>query len=118
MVCIKARRDKTLDRSKMKSISGFKLTTEPFERWLRGCGCKDLELYYYNECDAKKKKILDNLYHEYKRLNLTDGRCVNLFAIGEDKKFILDKDKKKAKIKELAEMQKEKEEREKIKING
>lgn len=117
MVCIKARRNKIGGKS-LKAVSGFKLTTEPFERWLRGCGCKDLELYYYNECDAKKKKVLDNLYHEYKRLNLTDGRCIVLFSVGEDKRFVLDKEKKKVKIKELAEMQKEKEEREKIKIYG
>ena len=100
----------------MKAVSGFKLTTEPFERWLRGCGCRDLELYYYNECDEKKKKVLDNLYHEYKRLNLTDVRCIDLFSISEDKKFILNREKHRIKIKELAEMQKEKEEREKIKI--
>jgi len=96
-------------------INGFKLTTEPIERWLRGCGCRDLELYYYNECDSKKKKVLDNLYHEYKRLNLTDGRCIDLFSAGEDRKFVLDRDKKKKKINELAEMQIEKE---KIRING
>lgn len=93
----------------MKAVSGFKLTTEPFERWLRGCGCKDLELYYYNECDAKKKKVLDSLYHEYKRLNLTDGRCILLFSVGEDRKFIRDRDKNNKKIKDLAEMQEEKE---------
>lgn len=96
--------------------NGFKLSTEPFEKWLRGCGCRDLELYYYNECDSRRKRVLDNLYREYKRLNLTDGRCVILFGVGEDKKFVLDRDKKKEKIKELAEMQKEKEMREKIRI--
>lgn len=99
----------------MKGVSGFKLTTEPFEKWLRGCGCRDLELYYYNECDSKKKRVLDSLYHEYKRLNLTDSRCIILFAVGEDKKFIPDREKKRVKIKELAEMQVEKE---KIRING
>lgn len=88
----------------MKDISGFKLTTEPFERWLRGCGCRDLELYYHNECDDKKKKILDNLYHEYKRLNITDNRCVILFGVMEDRKFILDREKKRKKIKVLAEI--------------
>ncbi len=100
----------------MKAVSGFKLTTEPFEKWLRGCGCKDLERYYYKECDFKRKKILDNLYHEYKRLNLTDNRCIDLFAIMEDKKFVLDREKNRKKIKELAEMQEEKER--KIKIYG
>lgn len=117
MVCIKARRNKIGGKS-LKAVSGFKLTTEPFERWLRGCGCRDLELYYYNECDDKKRKTLDNLYHEYKRLNLTDGRCIILFSVGEDRRFVLDREKGKEKIKELAEMQKEKEEREKIKIYG
>lgn len=96
--------------------NGFKLTTEPFERWLGGCGCKDLELYYYNECDDKKKMVLDNLYHEYKRLNLTDVRCIDLFSISESRKFILNREKNRIKIKELAEMQKEKEEENKIKI--
>ena len=96
--------------------NGFKLTTEPIERWLRGCGCRDLELYYYNECDSKKKKILDSLYHEYKRLNLPDNRCIILFSISEDKKFMLDREKNRIKLKELAEMQKEKEKEEKIRI--
>jgi hypothetical protein len=99
----------------LKAVSGFKLATEPFERWLRGCGCRDLELYYYNECDSKKKEVLNNLYKEYKRLNIADVRCIDLFSASEDRKFILNRDKNKKKINELAEMQKEKE---KIKING
>jgi len=77
--------------------NGFRLTTEPIDRWLTGCGCTDLKHYYFNECDDKKKKIIDNLYHEYKRLNLTDNRCIEFFGIMEDKKFILDKDKRKKK---------------------
>lgn len=89
--------------------NGFKLSTEPFERWLRGCGCRDLELYYYNECDSNRKRILDNLYKEYKRLNITDVRCIDLFSASEDREFVLNRDKKKVKIKELAEMQEEKE---------
>lgn len=93
----------------MKAVNGFKLSTEPFERWLRGCGCRDLELYYYNECDSKKQKVLDNLYHEYKRLNLTDGRCIVLFSVGENREFVLDREKKRKKINELVELQEEKE---------
>lgn len=93
----------------MKAVSGFKLTTEPFEKWLRGCGCRDLELYYYNECDDKKKRILDNLYHQYKRKNMADTECIDFFSIMEEKKFIKDKEKNRVKIKELAEMQEEKE---------
>ena len=77
--------------------NGFKLTTEPMHRWLTGCGCTDLKHYYFNECDDKKRKILDDLYHEYKRLNLTDNRCIELFSIMEDRKFVLDRDKKKNK---------------------
>lgn len=89
--------------------NGFTLTTKPIEIWLGGCGCKDLENYYHNECDLKRKKIIENLYKEYKRINLTDVQCVILFGLSEDRKFILNKNKHKKKINELAEMQEEKE---------
>ena len=89
--------------------NGFKLTTEPIERWLTGCGCTDLRHYYFNKCDSKRKSIIDKMYHEFKRLNLPDNRCVDLLSIMEDTKFVMDKDKKRTKIKTLVEIYDEKE---------
>jgi len=75
--------------------NGFTLTTEPIERWLQGCGCKDLQKYY-NASSETKKGILDRLYHEYKRLNLSDTRIFYLFSIMEQTEFKKDTDKSKA----------------------
>ena len=75
-------------------MNGFTLTTEPIERWLQGCGCKDLQKYYYASSETKKK-ILDKLYHEYKRLNLSDTRIFYFFSIMEQTEFRKDKDKDK-----------------------
>lgn len=72
--------------------NGFTLTTEPIERWLQGCGCKDLQKYY-NASSETKKRILDRLYHEYKRLNLADSKIFHLFGIMEQTQFNRDKDK-------------------------
>lgn len=72
--------------------NGFTLTTEPIERWLQGCGCKDLTAYYHN-ASCRKKKILDRLYHEYKRLNLSDTRILYFFSIMEEVEFIRDREK-------------------------
>lgn len=91
--------------------NGFKLTTEPIERWLTGCGCTDLKHYYFNQCDDKKKKIIDDLYHEYKRLNLTDNRCIEFFGIMEGQHFVLDRDKVKKKRKTLTQIYDEEEKR-------
>lgn len=96
--------------------NGFTLTTKPIKIWLGGCGCKDLEYYYHNECDLKRQEIIEKLYRQYKRLNLADVECIMLFSISEDRNFVLDRNKHKKKIKELAEMQEEKEMREKIRI--
>lgn len=74
--------------------NGFTLTTEPIERWLQGCGCKDLQKYY-NASSETKKGILDRLYHEYKRLNLSDTRIFYLFSIMEQTQFTKDKDTSK-----------------------
>jgi hypothetical protein len=71
--------------------NGFTLTTEPIEKWLRGCGCKDLQKYY-NASSETKKGILDRLYHEYKRLNLSDTRILYFFSIMEQTQFRKDKD--------------------------
>lgn len=70
----------------------FSLTTEPIEKWLRGCGCTDFTTYYYSSSESKKK-ILDKLYHEYKRLNLSNTRIFWLFSIMEQTEFVKDKDK-------------------------
>ena len=71
--------------------NSFTLNTEPIERWLQGCGCKDLQKYYYASSETKKK-ILDKLYHEYKRLNLSDTRIFYFFSIMEQTEFVKDKD--------------------------
>lgn len=76
-------------------MNGFTLNTEPMERWLQGCGCTDLRKYY-NASSETKKKILDKLYHEYKRLNLSDTRIFYFFSIMEETEFRRDKDIKKA----------------------
>lgn len=73
-------------------MNGFTLNTEPIERWLQGCGCKDLQKYY-NASSETKKRILDKLYHEYKRLNLSDTRIFYFFSIMEETEFKKDKDK-------------------------
>ena len=73
-------------------MNGFTLNTEPIERWLQGCGCKDLQKYY-NASSETKKRILDRLYHEYKRLNLSDTRIFYFFSIMEQTEFKKDKDK-------------------------
>lgn len=72
-------------------MNGFTLNTEPIERWLQGCGCKDLQKYYYASSETKKR-ILDKLYHEYKRLNLSDTRIFYFFSIMEQTEFIKDKE--------------------------
>lgn len=73
-------------------MNGFTLNTEPIEKWLKGCGCKDLQKYYYASSETKKR-ILDRLYHEYKRLNLSNTRIFYFFSIMEQTKFEKDKDK-------------------------
>ena len=73
-------------------MNGFTLNTEPIERWLEGCGCKDLQKYYYASSETKRR-ILDRLYHEYKRLNLSDTRIFYFFSIMEQTEFKKDKDK-------------------------
>ena len=75
--------------------NSFTLTTEPIERWLKGCGCKDLQKYYYASSETKKR-IIDRLYHEYKRLNLSDTRIIYFFGIMEQTHFEKDKDIEKA----------------------
>ena len=73
-------------------MNGFTLNTEPIEKWLKGCGWKDLQKYYYASSETKKR-ILDRLYHEYKRLNLSNTRIFYFFSIMEQTKFEKDKDK-------------------------
>lgn len=75
-------------------MNGFTLATEPFERWLQGCGCKELQEYYYAS-SGTKRKILDRLYHEYKRLNLSNTRIIFLFSIMEQIPFSEEVDVKK-----------------------
>lgn len=79
--------------------NGFTLTTEPIERWLQGCGCKDLQKYYYASSETKKR-IFDRLYHEYKRLNLSNTRIFYFFSIMEQTDFRKDQDVMK-KIEEI-----------------
>ena len=71
--------------------NGFTLTTEPIERWLQGCGCKDLQKYYYASSETKKG-IFDRLYHEYKRLNLSNTRILYFFSIMEQTEFRKDQE--------------------------